>query len=233
MILVNAPPVFLRTLSDEREEMGVSGEGYMMKNLLCCFILMVFMTPAAAQEGRLPSDATHHTFKNTLSIYYGRRSQQWFSQIIKNPFAVDFLDDEILTVAYAREVLVLGSGFSVELEGYISRHMYEGGFVELGGNLFFRFDRFPWNKYLHTTFGLSVLGPSYVTQVSERERRNAPDGVGSKFLNNFMPELTFSLPSHPEWALMLRIHHRSGVFHLIKNITVGSNFVAIGLKRRF
>lgn len=203
-----------------------------MKYIICLLFIFV-ASNASAQEQKPVIEPVKFTYNNTISFYYGRRAKQWFSQIIKNPFGVNFLDDEIITAAYSRKLWDLGSGFSVELEGYLTLHLYEGGFAEGGGNLFIRFDRFPWNDYIHTTFALSLLGPSYVTQVSEREKGHAPDGKGSKFLNNFMPEFTFALPRHPEWALMVRLHHRSGVFHLIKDITVGSNFVSFGIKHYF
>ena len=44
-------------------------------------------------------------------------------------------------------------------------------------------------------------------------------------------EVTFALPKYPEWAIVGRIHHRSGFFGALA--ANGSNVVAVGIKYRF
>ena len=55
----------------------------------------------------------------------------------------------------------------------------------------------------------------------------------SSFLNFFSPELTLALPSHPDDELLLRFHHRSGIFGLINGVDTGAQFGTIGFRHRF
>jgi hypothetical protein len=57
--------------------------------------------------------------------------------------------------------------------------------------------------------------------------------AGSVFLNYFSPEITFSLPHYRKYELVLCIHHRSGLYGLINNVNVGSQFGTVGLRVHF
>jgi len=46
-------------------------------------------------------------------------------------------------------------------------------------------------------------------------------------------ELEWKLAAAPAWALVTRVHHRSGVYGLIAPRHVGSNFIVAGLRYRF
>jgi len=51
-----------------------------------------------------------------------------------------------------------------------------------------------------------------------------------KFQNYDAYELDWRLDSAPRWALVTRIHHRSGIFGVIAPRYVGSNFLAVGVR---
>ena len=73
----------------------------------------------------------------------------------------------------------------------------------------FRLKYFPWNNYLVTTVALSV-GLSYASHVADYEVSKSVVGHGNRLLAYLGPEITLALPSHPDWQLLVRIHHRSG-----------------------
>ena len=89
-----------------------------------------------------------------------------------------------------------------------------------------RWVTFPWNAYLNTTLAIGE-GISDATEVPKLEQE---DGA-SQWLNYLLFEVTFALPKYPEWAIVGRIHHRSGFFGALA--PNGSNVVAAGIKYRF
>lgn len=105
-----------------------------------------------------------------------------------------------------------------------------GPLVEFNPYFIFRWREFPWNNTLLTTFGVGE-GVSWASHNPQQEidSENSP-GDATKFLNYVMAEITFSLPEHPEWQIMYRLHHRSGVFGLYCPGTVGSTAAGIGLR---
>lgn len=105
-----------------------------------------------------------------------------------------------------------------------------GPLVEFNPYVVFRWRNFPWNNTVLTTFGIGE-GVSWASHNPQQEidSEDTP-GVGSKFLNYLMAELTFSLPDHPEWQVMYRLHHRSGVFGLYCPGTMGSTAAGVGVR---
>ena len=65
----------------------------------------------------------------------------------------------------------------------------------------------------------------------EEERAN--DGEGSQLMHFFAPEITFALPSRPDVQLLLRFHHRSGVFGLVSDAWGGAQYATVGLRSLF
>ena len=47
------------------------------------------------------------------------------------------------------------------------------------------------------------------------------------------PELTFADPDNKDLELVLRYHHRSGVFGLFDDVVSGSTFLSAGVRVRF
>ena len=108
--------------------------------------------------------------------------------------------------------------------------------IEHAGNFFAGFtfgdqlqEMFFWDKYLDTSFAAGA-GPSYATDVPEIEVQRSD---GSERLQVYMMlELEFTLPSHPNMAVITRVHHRSNAFGIVADEGT-SNALAFGLKFRF
>lgn len=99
--------------------------------------------------------------------------------------------------------------------------------------LMLRWVNFPWNKYVTTTLGAGE-GLSYVSGIPRVEAEdNETSNDLRRLLNYLVFEATFALPSHPEWQLVARIHHRSTAFGVFGNSNAGTNNVGIGLRYYF
>ncbi len=95
-----------------------------------------------------------------------------------------------------------------------------------------RWRNFPWNKTLPTTIaigdGLSIATEKPALEV---KRRGANDT--SKVLNYVMAEITISAPDLPNWALVARYHHRSGMFGAFNGVHDASTAFTAGIKYWF
>lgn len=92
-----------------------------------------------------------------------------------------------------------------------------------------RWRNFPWDHLLTTTFGIGD-GLSVGSAVPSKEQLNKAPGDLRKTLNLLIFEATFSLPKYPNWQLVYRIHHRSGIFGLYSPSLIGSNVIGLGLR---
>jgi hypothetical protein len=93
-----------------------------------------------------------------------------------------------------------------------------------------RWVNLPWNHYVDTSFAIGE-GVSYASSVPSVEKRDNDNT--KRFLNYLMFEATFAAPSHPEWQVVARIHHRSGAFGLYGAGNSGSNDIGIGVRYLF
>jgi hypothetical protein len=134
-------------------------------------------------------------------------------------------------VAVSREVARFYEAFSIELEvGAGGRFGSDYNAAEAWVAGYLRYDDFPWNHVIRTTVAVST-GFDYVSDLPPDEAGDA-DGE-SKVLHYFSPEITFALPDYANNELVLRWHHRSGVFGLFDGVRGGSNVVALGLRHRW
>ena len=103
-----------------------------------------------------------------------------------------------------------------------------------GLRIYLRFDGFPWNNRIRTTVGIST-GLDYLSNLPAAE--TSPDGEPeehtSHVLHYLSPEITFALPKHPNQELVIRLHHRSGLFGAINGVSGGSNMVTVGFRHRW
>jgi hypothetical protein len=101
--------------------------------------------------------------------------------------------------------------------------------------LYLRYDGFPWNHILFTTAAINT-GLSYVNKVSDVEMDAGSDRGnpnGSRLLHYLGPEITFAAPQYRNSELVMRWHHRSGVFGTFNGVWGGSNVVTVGFRQRF
>ncbi len=182
-------------------------------------LLCLFLLPALA-AGEEPV--------NALNLYWGRMTSNEWEELFK-PGEIEMADSSLVAVALARRVGGLGDRLSFEVEGQVARH-YGGEryweFVGLGGG---RWEPFWWDRYVDTSLFYG-LGVSYTTRRPQVEIEM--DGDTERLMAYWVLELAFSLPQHPQLALIGRLHHRSGAYGLFAD-KGGSTAPAIGLKYRF
>ena len=105
---------------------------------------------------------------------------------------------------------------------------------EAWGAFYLRYDGFPWGNRLYTAFGLST-GLHWLDTLPEAETGTAarPEPNRSKWLHYFSPELVFSLPDTPRDEVVIRYHHRSGMFGHMNGVWEGSNVLMAAWRRRY
>jgi hypothetical protein len=140
--------------------------------------------------------------------------------------SASYADSSIGVAALSWQFYRLGEHIRLEVEGQVAKHFAEQDTWELNAVVVARWVTFPWNAYLATTFAAGE-GISYATKIPEAEAKPG----ASQWLNYLLFEVTFALPTHPEWALVGRIHHRSGFWGALAPNS--SNAVAVGIKYRF
>jgi len=155
-------------------------------------------------------------------------------QLVPMPWSGDYGDNYLIAGAISRRLLRSGNFI---LEGEVG-----GGYRFPTVNapegwmaLFLRYDGFFWNHIVFTTVAIST-GVSYVGTVSDVEKdaggdRGNPNG--SHLLHYLAPEITLALPEYRQHELVIRYHHRSGVFGAFNGVWGGSNVVTTGYRYRF
>lgn len=104
---------------------------------------------------------------------------------------------------------------------------------EINPYIMARWSNFPWSKTIRTTFGLGG-GLSYAWPIPQIEKKSTESNPHYVNLLHYMAiEATFALPSHKDWQLVYRLHHRSGVFGLFQGENSGNTAVEIGIRHYF
>ncbi|MFZ5676872.1 MAG: hypothetical protein ACOZAM_28255 [Pseudomonadota bacterium] len=180
---------------------------------------------------------------NAVTFLVGRGTDTDFTTIISQPWKTNFVDLTMLGVTYSYRLGTLNELFDSDTLGYFGDHLmvepeagaaYRFGLESQGefwGSLYFRYDGLPWNDTIYTTLAINT-GLSILTESSDFERDRS-DGDSSLVLHNFSPEITFASPDYKDIELVLRLHHRSGIFGTIDGVYSGSSFITTGLRVRF
>lgn len=190
--------------------------------------------PESAPLSPAPPAPAKPSFDYGLTFYAGKSATNSFTSLFYAPWNMRFEDTHLLAIAGSKKLGTIFWDIDVELELNIAKRFGNDDSWEFATTVFVRYDDFPWNDVVYTTVGVGLFGPSYATGISDTEKRKAGNGdKGSKLLNFFVPEITFSDPDIPELAFVFRIHHRSGIFGLYDGVSGGSNFVSFGTRYRF
>ncbi len=162
-------------------------------------------------------------YRDAIFDYGGLGPGTLYTFEVDRQLPKDNLFRKVMTTALFASTVELASNITYETDP-------TGPLVEYNPYFIVRWRDFPWNRTILTTFGFAE-GVSWASHNPQQEidSENSP-GDASKFLNYLMAELTFSLPDHPEWQVMYRLHHRSGVFGLYCPGTVGSTAAGIGVR---
>lgn len=190
-----------------------------------------FALPQQAQAE--PFYSTPEGPRNGFGVFYGLYTPDTFSSIFIEPWNKRFENLHYVEANYTRRLLTLWGALDLEVEGGVGMrfgdvHGYAGHAA-----LAARWTDFPWNDSVKTTFGVAFLGPSYVSKFTGSEVKKSAGGKGEHWLNYFSPEITFADPDEPETEFLVRVHHRSDMFHLLGEEDGSTNFIGVGMRRRF
>jgi hypothetical protein len=141
-------------------------------------------------------------------------------------------DDHLIAAAVSRQIAHFWRRWTLEPEVGIGQRFGRQSATELWGAFYFRYAGFPWDRYVVTTAGLST-GLNWASEVTDVEQDRAENEEGSQLMHFFSPEITFAAPSRPDVELVLRFHHRSGVFGLVSDAWGGAQYASVGLRLRF
>lgn len=196
------------------------------QRFLHVLVTVAAVWPAGAARAQQPEDADPDD-RNAVSLFGGVLTADHWGRAL-DPWAVEFRDSNILGVALSRRLSPPGRALSFEIEGQAVRHFGEQDHWEFNLPLVGRWDRFPWDDTVDTSFAFG-LGPSYASEVPPVEVERS--GTSQRWHAYWFAELEFG-PPRSAWSGLLRLHHRSDAFGLIPDGSA-SNVLAIGLRRRF
>lgn len=170
------------------------------------------------------------------AVYAGWYVDNSMGQVLvtgpETPFTWDYDGDYLVATALSRRVATLWGHVDVEPEVGLGQRWGEQDQTEVWAAFFFRWRGFPWDSHLVTTAAVST-GVNLASSVSEKEKDRAKDGEGDALMHFFAPEITFALPQAPQYELLFRFHHRSGVFGVISDAWGGAQYGTIGIRIRF
>ena len=195
-----------------------------MRLCFCC--LLTLWVPSAFAEGENEDTDSPH-YKWFFTLYSGPNVDADLWSTLGFQWE-DTRGTYIVVAALAREFWRYKQWMSFEVEGQIGKFFGNEQQWQFNGLLIGRWNKFPWDKYIDTSFAIGD-GLSYNTKVSDIEREDNPDAT--KWLNYLLVELTLGLPEYPRWNLVYRVHHRSSISRIIGK--GASNYVAIGFKYSF
>jgi hypothetical protein len=170
------------------------------------------------------SEKKPEELKWAVTLYGGRLTPDSLPDALS--FSASYADSYVGVAALSWQFYRLGEHIRLEVEGQVAKHAGEQDHWELNAVAVARWVTFPWNAYLATTFAAGE-GISYATKIPKLEEKPG----ASQWLNYLLFEVTFALPTHPEWSVVGRIHHRSGYWGALAPNS--SNVVAVGIKYRF
>jgi hypothetical protein len=186
--------------------------------------------PAAAHHQTTPDRARPSPW--SVTVFGGQSAKTNFTKMVFSPWNTSFENTTFLGGNLARRLLDLGWNFSIDAEVGAGQRFGNSDATEVWGAFYLRFDGFPWNHIVYTTWAAST-GLNYASNISAREITKSGNGKGSKFLHYFSPEMTFANPDYKDLALVFRLHHRSGMFGLFNGVNGGSTMVTLGLRYHF
>ena len=192
-----------------------------------------FETPAFAQS---------RGADDSILVFGGVAADTNFYQIIHSPWTAKLTDIGVIGASYSHRIGTLnevigdigqiGDDLTIETEVGTSVRFGDESLGEGWAALYLRYDGLPWNDTVYTTIGVNT-GLSYLTDISEFERGRDSKRKASELLHYMGPELTFADPENKDLELVLRYHHRSGMFGVFDGVVSGSTFISAGIRVRF
>ncbi len=163
-----------------------------------------------------------------LTLYGGKYSDNKLGHVLLSK-PVDFIDAYLGVVALSRGFAFESPAHQWELEAQLGKHYRGQRHWEFNIAALYRWQRFPWQALLRTTLAIGN-GLSYATQTPPLEAASQSNVGATRLLNYVVVEMTVAPPEVTAWSLLVRVHHRSGVYGLFDGVEGGSNVITVGAK---
>lgn len=194
------------------------------------------VAPAAAAPPAVAPDVEPWRVRPqyAITVYAGWLTDDNIAPVLQ--FRATRFDNKVFAVAVSRRQARLGKDVEWGFEGQIAKHFGGDGaqrqdHVELNALSTGTWNRFPWDRRLDTSLTLGA-GVSWASEVPPFEIYWK--GQSRQLMAYLLFETTVSLPGHPQWGAMLRVHHRSAAYGLFANDMKGaSNAFTFGGKYMF
>lgn len=199
----------------------------------CCVSVLFFALPVLALDNDAGSPGLDE-FQWAASLYSGIYTKRTFGETTFN-FPGELEKKYMHGVGLSRQLKRFWTHFTIEMEGMFVKHhgRHDEGYQhyeEYVLAFLLRYDHFPWNEFIHTSLAIGD-GFSLTSKLAKSEVQSR--GKSRRFLNYLTVELAFTLPKRPEYSLVYKIHHRSGVAGLFGGVKGASDFYVLGLRHRF
>jgi hypothetical protein len=181
--------------------------------------------------GVMPAGVCHaQETVRAATFYVGRiSSANAWHDMIASPGQTEFVDAYLAVAALSREFARQREGdLTWDVEGQVGYNFGDQSHFEFNGAFGPRWHAFPWSDSVDMSAAF-LFGLSYATEVPEVEVEL--EGSSEKLLLYWCIDLTAG-PPNSDWALSLRLHHRSGGFGLIAE-DGGMNALALGVRFGF
>ena len=217
---------------------------------LAALLLVPLLSPAFSHAAASPPQPTETLHESTpprpawfsfpttpdlthrISLFGGKFSTQSMGDTASF-WSVDFEENHLVALAYARDMLDLGYGLRLGPEVGTAARFGCRWSTEIWAGAALRHQGVVLSERLRVepafTLGLSWIDRSIGIERNREETQNG-DATWLVYLG---PELAFSLPQSPQWAIFYRLHHRSGAFRTFGNLKGGHNANTIGLRYSF
>lgn len=177
-----------------------------------------------------PFAATADSAPWLLTVTVGRYTDQHYEDILAQTPLV-FEPARLVNVALARP-FAAGQRHRWEIEAQAGKYYGAQHHWEFDGVVIWRWTDFPWNRWLVTTAAVGD-GLSYASVVPPLELASHTNRGAARLLNYTLIETTFAPPQARHWSLVVRVHHRSGLYGTFGGVHGGSTVIAVGVKFAF
>ncbi len=166
-----------------------------------------------------------------LTLYNGKYTDNRLGDVLLSK-PVDQMDSYLAVIAWSKAFQFKTPKHQWELEAQLGKHYRGQDHLELNLLAIYRWQKTPWQHILKTSFAIGD-GLSYASKVPPLEAASHTNVGATRLLNHIMLEMTAAPPQAKDWAIVARVHHRSGVYGLFNDVKGGSNVIAVGLKFRY
>lgn len=164
-----------------------------------------------------------------ITVFHGVLAEDGFESTVALRSRLDS-HYQLLGIGLSRRLGGYRHYLDYEVEGQVVKHTAGMHHMEFNAVFILRWLPFPWDDTLDTSLAFGE-GISYATRVPEYEATHHEHSA--EVLNYLLVELAVALPRAPNWSIVARVHHRSGIYTLIDNVRGASNFIGLGVKYRF